>query len=189
VVFTDQGTGILGSVASSYRLRFTSAGAVLDNIPIPGIGGNTPMFAKAAGTSDLIYYWEEGTGVLYKVTTNATVYVAQTIQPAPNREAIAPAPPSVSGDAPGQKLMGAIDGGGLFPAYQSTDGGSTWSQAVNIPVGGDVWENCKDQTRWIFGGGVTLRFTMDRGMVYVYKSGNIIYLNPFIDITHIRFVS
>ena len=74
--------------------------------------------------------------------------------------------------------------------YLSTDGGATWSSVSGvISVGSDIWENCRDDNRWIFGGGTTLRLTVDRGASYVEKAGNLGYIAPLIDIQGIRFIS
>lgn len=77
-----------------------------------------------------------------------------------------------------------------YTPYLSTDGGASWSSVAGVlSTGADIWENCKDDNRWIFGGGTTLRLTIDRGASYVEKSGNLGYIAPLVDIQGIRFIS
>jgi len=80
--------------------------------------------------------------------------------------------------------------GGNSTPYKTTDSGASWQSVGGvIPVGSDVWESCGDNNRFIFGGGTTLRLTMDQGATYVEKSGNLTYVAASIDITAIRFIS
>jgi hypothetical protein len=75
-------------------------------------------------------------------------------------------------------------------AYKSTDSLATWSAVSGvIPNGSDVWENCGDNNRFLFGGGTVMRLTIDQGATYVNKNGNLGYIAPLIDITGIRFIA
>ena len=78
----------------------------------------------------------------------------------------------------------------LIP-YKSDDGGDTWEAVSDIiAVGSDVWENCGDDNRWIFGGGTTIKLTMDCGVTApIDKSGNLAWIAPLVDIGAIRFIS
>lgn len=79
---------------------------------------------------------------------------------------------------------------GTWTAYKTTDGGTTWNPVSGvIPNGSDVWENCKDISRWIFGGGTIIRLTVDQGSSYVDKMGNLAYIAPLVDVQKIRFIS
>lgn len=79
---------------------------------------------------------------------------------------------------------------GFSTPYTTTDSGASWQSVGGvIPIGSDVWENCKDNNRWIFGGGTTLRLTVDQGASYVEKSGNLSYVAASLDILAIRYIS
>lgn len=84
--------------------------------------------------------------------------------------------------------MGAESG--FNTAYKTTDGAASMQSAGGvIPAGSDVWENCGDDSRWIFGGGIIVRLTVDHGASYVEKAGNLAVIAPLIDVCAIRFVS
>jgi|CXWL01.1.fsa_nt_gi hypothetical protein len=73
--------------------------------------------------------------------------------------------------------------------YKSTDSFATWQTVSGtIPVGSDVWDNCNDDYRWIFGGGVVLRLTMDQGATYIDKMGNLTWVAPLMDISMLRYI-
>ncbi|HNB53844.1 MAG TPA: hypothetical protein PK530_17995, partial [Anaerolineales bacterium] len=77
----------------------------------------------------------------------------------------------------------------LIP-YLTEDGGATWDSISGvIAIGSDVWENCKDDYRWIFGGGMVVKLTMDRGATApIDKLGNLLSIAPLIDVAGLRFI-
>lgn len=78
--------------------------------------------------------------------------------------------------------------GGLFTAKWTSDGGATWL-TTTLPVGSSVWENCKDDNRWLFGGGMNIQVSLDRGgTVGANLIGNLVYAAPLINIVGIRFI-
>ena len=74
--------------------------------------------------------------------------------------------------------------------YKSTDSLTTWQLlTATIPVGSDVWESCKDDNRWLFGGGIVLRDTLDQGATYTDKFGNLLHIAPLFDVKILRYIS
>lgn len=138
-------------------------------------------YAVQAGTQDKLYQWDgSGAGGFNVITGAGTIITRMTsLTPVKNNQGLAFSPTGAVG-------MGAQ---GTTP-YLTTDSGTTWSSVAGvIPVGSDIWEDCNDDYRFIFGGGVIVRLTMDQGASYVDKSGNLIYINGLIDVTHIRFLA
>ena len=154
-----------------------------------GAPGAAPaVYIVPVGTQDIIFYWTaSGTPGSWKVTLDGTgfaTFVALTTIGPNTIQGISPSPT-------GTILMaGSWYGVGAYHVpYKSTDSGATWSSlAGTIPVGPDVWENCRDDNRWIFGGGTVIRFTADVGTTYIDRMGNLPYIAPLIDITLIRFI-
>jgi hypothetical protein len=175
-VFANQGVGILGSLITSYCTRLSADGTVVSAINSEGSANyGVPSMGCAAGSQDLSYFWKN-TG-LYKITSDGTVVTGQSITP-PDIQGVAFSPTGIFG-------MGA---NGSSPV-RTSDGGATWGTAAGvIPIGSTVWENCKDDFRWIFGGGTVIRLTMDWGATYVDKMGNLSQLAALISITGIRFI-
>ena len=59
---------------------------------------------------------------------------------------------------------------------------------VKVEVG--VWASCGDNYRWIFGGGMIIKLTMDFGVtVPLDKTGNLTAIAPLVDVTGLRFIS
>ena len=75
--------------------------------------------------------------------------------------------------------------------YKSTDSLATWqSVAAAIPIGSDVWESCKNDFMYIFGGGIVVKLTMDGGAtVPIDKAGNLTAIAALIDVNILRFLS
>ena len=175
-IFTNGLSGILGSAAQSDANRFSAAGGFVGTWHINGVEhGEYPNYSCAAGTQDIAWMWCNG--FFYKVTGNGSVFTPQSISPSSIQ--------GVSFSPTGNFGMGCS---GSTP-YRTTDGGATWLAATGvIPIGPDVWENCRDDFRWIFGGGATIRLTMDHGASYFDKTGDLYASVPLIDITQIRFI-
>jgi hypothetical protein len=146
------------------------------------------QYAKSAGLKDTMFHWGNTSGgspvMSYDVITAKGVTETAgnaTFVPVDSYESFSPSPT-------GTHIMAAS--GGTITPYMTTDSGGTWSSvAGTVPIGSDVWENCKDNNRWIFGGGTTIRVTTDQGASYFNKMGNLGYIAPLVDITHIRFIA
>lgn len=137
-------------------------------------------FAVNVGTSGVWYHWDSSGAAGYTKGDEQLppdIVFDTTISPE-RVQGLAPSPT-------GTIIMGAS---GDTP-YKSVDSGATWTSAAGtLPLGTDVWENCGDENRWIFGGGTAIRLTLDVGDTYFDKSGNLSYIAPLIDITVIRFI-
>jgi hypothetical protein len=164
--------------ASPCMWRFTEGGSPIDpwnGYYTPGIDAQGRSLT-AAGTQDLLFYWE-GAGGLYKVTADGQTFASQSLSPQV-RQGVAFSPTGTFG-------MGA----NTTTPSKTSDGGSTWASAAGvIPIGPTVWENCGDNFRWIFGGGNVIRLTMDWGATIIDKMGNLTQLAALINITGIRFI-
>lgn len=89
----------------------------------------------------------------------------------------------------GLKGMGVASAFGP-PMYITTDGASSWQSATGtIPLGSDVVENCRDDNRWIFGGGLIVRLTLNQGAFYYDKMGNMPLIAPMTDVRILRYIS
>lgn len=96
------------------------------------------------------------------------------------------APVGLQGLAVSPTGVNAMGNWGTTP-YKSTDSLASWSSvAATIPTGSDVWDSCKDDYRWIFGGGTVVRLTMDQGATYEDKMGNLSYIAPLMDVILLR---
>lgn len=163
---------------------------VYDAGGIPGYNGsiNTAVgqdaaarYATVAGTGGLILQWDSASPGGYNIITNKGTVVNRytSISPATNYQGLSLSPAGYG--------MGAT----RYPhtPYKTTDGGYTWNLVSGtIPAGSDIWENCGDNNRWIFGGGTTIRLTLDQGNTYVDKTGNLGYIAPLLDITGIKYI-
>jgi hypothetical protein len=144
----------------------------------------TARYASAYNLADTIFQWDASVAGGYNIiTAGGTVATRQTgINPNMNPQGMAFAPTGV-------QAMGANQHVTIVP-YKTTDSGGTWSSVGGvIPVGPDIWENCKGISRWIFGGGTVIRLTVDQGTTYFEKTGNLSAVAPLVDIVGIRFVS
>jgi len=172
-----------GAFATPWAHKFSISGALLSNGDISTIVGqdNMPRFALPLPTK--FFQWDgSGTGGHNTVTTALVATRFTTLEPAHNPQGVAFSPTGNYG-------MGATSISGNAP-YLSTDGGATWtSVAAALSTGSDIWENCKDDNRWIFGGGMVIKLTLDRGSTYVTKTGNLDFVAPVSDILSIRFLS
>jgi len=190
--------GFAGSNIQSFIQLFNASGAAgafynKDNSGMYGNGGASLIWGAAAiGSQDAIY--------LYK--TNDTGYGKMTslgIFDAYNIDAIRPGSFQALAPSPvGQRIMAADYNGGFFSAYRSPNGGASWELMTGvIPLGMSTFENCGDNNRWIFGGGVSLKLTVSFGDLdpsggtdyYFNKEGNLAYVAPLININRIRFIA
>lgn len=180
-ILCTQGTSILGSFSSSFMDRFNAGGTIVGFLDLSALGagsGKLSHYGCPVGTGKKVVYWDVG-HLLYidSVANTATLDPTMTSTGA---QGIAFSPT-------GNKAMGQDNGG---TPHKTTDAGATWvSVSGVIPVGSDVWENCKDDNRWIFGGGTIIRLTVDQGASYVEKGGNLGDIAPLVDITGIRFIN
>ena len=161
---------------------------VLGTFCVGAPGAAPAVHLAPVGTSNTFYYWTAsdtpGSWRAVVGVADALGFTALTTLHVNTLQGIAPSPT-------GQNLMAAswYGVGGYHVPYKSTDSGASWqSVAGTIPVGSDVWENCRDNNRWIFGGGATIRLTLDHGATYFDKMGNLGYVAPLCDIFCIRFI-
>ena len=179
-ILTSQGTGIVGSFSSGYVLRVNSAGALVGSADLSTAGG-ADRFGCGAGTLDLIFEWEDGGGGGggYTEIVNTTPTFSSAFAPTNNQ--------GLSFSRDGLHAMGNAGG----TPYKTSDGGASWELASGtIPTGSDVWASCGDNYRWIFGGGMIIKLTMDFGVtVPLDKTGNLTAIAPLVDVTGLRFIS
>ena len=175
--------GLLGGTPQSRFVRSDAGGATQTVVDIPGAEGPmgaSEQYGLAMGTSDRTLQWVSQLASDYgyfdfsDVTpTNITGFNPK------NRQAISFSPTGNYG-------MGAD--GGLFTSKWTSDGGATWLTTA-LPVGASIWENCRDDNRWLFGGGTNIQVTLDRGGTSgVNLLGNLVYVAPLINIKGIRFI-
>ena len=178
------GWTILGSLHvpgnDEYYIHVTASGVLVDFDVITGGNGGAHNGGAACGTIDKVYQWSIS-------TTNGFVELIGTSQ---NR---------LSDFSPGNVYglsmspTGTVGIGSDFITlvpYRTTDGGATWEAISDtVPVGSSVWENCKDDYRWIFGGGMTIKLTMDQGdTAPINKASNLTVIAPLVNVTGLRFI-
>ncbi len=156
-----------------------------------GPGSSTRRPSALVGSGKFVWRWEDNAGVAaiwqYDATVvpdvdgSKTVYTTLAVSEHV-RQGLAPSPT-------GNKLMGCRTSTGA--AVYSSDGGATWSTSGTIPIGLDVWENCRDDFRWIAAGGTSIKLLMnfDDYTAGHNKEGNLPYVAPLIDITGVRFIA
>jgi len=173
------GAGIQGSLTNPVYIRLNAAGAYSDTVQGSfWASGYSPYATSARGYDFLIVYNNPTNGYMRFAAGIETPFTA--IQP-DSRQGIAFSPTS------NIAMAGSQDG--TFTAYKTEDAGITWVPVSGvIPNGSDVWENCGDDNRFIFGGGIVIRFTGDVGASYFEKTGNLGYIAPLIDIYLCRFI-
>ena len=172
---------INGPFATPWITKFNGSGSEITYANLNTAVGQdfSPRYMQALPNK--LFQWDgSAAGGFNTITSSLTITRLTTITPKANHYAVSFSPS-------GQYAMGSNN---TAVPYLSTDGGATWSSVSGvISVGSDIWENCRDDNRWIFGGGTTLRLTVDRGASYVEKAGNLGYIAPLIDIQGIRFIS
>jgi hypothetical protein len=175
--------GMLGNTPRSVQVLFESDGATISVTDVPG--GEGPMgasnqYGHSLGTSNRTLQWVSQLAYNYGFFdfTDATPTNVTSLYPK-RRQAMSFSPTGNFG-------MGCD--GGLFTAKWTSDGGATWL-TTTLPVGSSVWENCKDDNRWLFGGGTNIQVSLDRGGTSgANLIGNLVYAAPLINIVGIRFI-
>lgn len=175
-VFGNNGGGVF---ATPIVFNFDGSGGYVDYLnAIPG-GDAAGRYAVAAGSQDVIFYWSHPGGVAYKVEDNASDFTLLTIGLNTKQ--------GLSASPTGAYIMaGAWDGSNHVPKV-STDNGTTWL-STSLTIGPFVWENCRDDNRWLFGGGANIKITLDRGVTDINLVGNLTYAAPLINIIGIRYI-
>lgn len=179
-ILCSQGTGLLGNFASPYLIRYDAGASFIDdeNIQQNAGQGGLPRFGCGAGTQDLLFYWDNGGYAGFGRIINASITWETSLNPDPTQ--------AMSFSPSGTHGMGHSGG----TPYKTEDTGATWTLVSGtIPIGSDVWENCGDDFRWIFGGGLIVRLTMDRGATYIDKTGDLLSIAPLVDVIGIRYIS
>jgi hypothetical protein len=183
-VFGSRPIGIGGSLSDSRFWVYNAGGGLVSDQN--GVNWGSGAGAGASSTyavgGALVICWGNGVAgynIINDLLGTSQTHVTTEISPS-GLQAIAMAPPFVYG-------MGAS--GGSSP-YKTTDSGASWQSVGGvIPIGSDVWAHCGDNNRFIFGGGTTLRLTVDQGATYVDKAGNLAYIAASQDIFAIRFIA
>lgn len=170
------------TTGDTYLGEFNTSGALLNSYMLTTNGS---IGVQAVANGEDFIYWDRlagGTPGFYLVDAAGGITGIDTFAPARvNPQGLAMSPDGTHG-------MGA--GASVYTPYKSTDSGASWSSVGGtIPVGSDIWENCGDNNRWLFGGGMTLKLTLDQGATGpIDKSGNITVVAPLVDIMAIRFI-
>jgi hypothetical protein len=137
-------------------------------------------YAVAIGGSDTVFQWDGSGAGGYNFITDggATVTRSVALTPYAGVQGVSFSPTGIYG-------MGTAG----ITSFLSSDGGASWGTTA-FTVGPNVWDNCRDDNRWLFGGGSVIRCTLDRGATYTDLMGNLIYLTGLMNlsIVGIRFV-
>lgn len=167
--------------STAWAVKLTASGGAVSNADINTAAGqdNMPRFAALRAAD--FFEWDSGASGGFNIITTGLVETRYTtLNPTENPQGVAFSPD-------GTIAMGASRT--TLTPYKSTDGGLSWtSVGGTLSTGSDIWENCKDNNRFIFGGGSTLRFTNDLGSSFIERSGNLSLVAPMLDVQSIRFV-
>lgn len=168
-----------------YIYKFSSSGAIVNEADIASAVGQTPSVKfLTALPSKILKRDNSGAGGIDSINPSSLVVTSRdtSITFDGNYQALAFSPT-------GNKAL-ACKASFSNEAYKTTDGGTTWVGAGGtIPAGSKYWENCGDDFRWLFGGGMIARFTSDFGATYSDITGDLLTIAPLINITGIRLVS
>ncbi len=171
----------LGFVFSGTNLiRYDSGGEFMDTELITGAAGDNSFdrYGVAGGAAEPIFYWSNSGYAGYGLITNAVTTWKTNMDL--NFESGFSISPS------GKVGLGCNN---YSVPYKTTDGGATWNVLTGtLPTGSTVWKNCNDDNRWIFGGGSTLRLTMDQGAAYLNKIGDLYTLDPTVNIRFVEYM-
>jgi PKD repeat protein len=179
-------SGIGGSLAVAQAWRFSQAGALETLLDIQGASGEVSHSYLVSAGGQLLGWGDSDSGgatgyklIPYDITGFSHVTGSITLRNAIQAAAVSPT---------GIMAMGCISGGTITP-YKSTDTLASWQSVGGvISAGSDVWEDCGDDLRYIFGGGIVIRLTMDQGATYEDKAGNLLTIASLMDLTHARFI-
>lgn len=182
VVYISGNWYVVYTTGDTYLGKFNGSGGLVSSVMLTTDGS---ISVQAVPSGEKLIYWDKlagGTPGFYVVTTAGSISGIDTF--APTRSY----PQGLAMSPDGTHGMGA--GASLYTPYKSTDNGATWqSVSGTIAIGSDIWENCGDNNRWLFGGGMTLKLTLDQGATGpIDKSGNITVVAPLVDIQAIRFI-
>lgn len=176
--------GIGGGGAKPLAWRFTAGGTLIPVVWEWGSGpGATIGNCHACAGVNLVLWGCNVTDDYVVITDLAGTTTHVTTGPhATSLQAIAASPTSVKAIA--------CDTDIYTTPYKSTDSLTTWSSlAAVVPVGSDVWECCRNDYMYIFGGGIVVKLTMDMGTtVPIDKAGNLLSIAALIDINILRFI-
>lgn len=174
-----------GVFTTPWVARYSPAGAYeYDGTINTAVGQDAAIrVAQALGGADSVFQFDlSGAGGFNIITAGGTVATRSTVfNPRGAIQAAAFSPTGV--------IALAADTNVLVVPHKTTDSGATWSSiAGTTPVGSDVFENCKDNNRWIRAGGIVVSLTMDAGAVWIDKAGDLIQIAAWIDITALRMI-
>jgi hypothetical protein len=184
IVVGHRPTGIGGSLASPRYWQFDSAGSLAGNADGVqwGTGAGATTGACHAISSVNLILWGANTTSDYSIVADlAGASITNVLDGIHvlGYQGMAISPTNVY----------ALGHDGSTP-YKSSDSLASWSLlSGTIPIGSDIWESCKDDYRFIFGGGIIIRLTMDQGATYEEKVGDLTTQAPLIDINLIRYIS
>lgn len=172
-----------GTFATPWVSKFSLSGSFITSANINTAIGQDAAARYALALPTKFFQWDtSGAGGFNTVTSGLIATRFTTLNPAHTQQGVAFSPTGNYG-------IGRQAEWG-YQAFLSTDGGATWSSlGGTIPGGSDIWENCKDDNRWIFGGGMVVHLTLDRGTTYITKTGNLDFVAPVSDVLAIRFIA
>jgi hypothetical protein len=177
--------------ANMQLFQFNSSGAYLSMFDIGGYVGQSAMatFGRTVGTSAKMFCWDASGSASGFVTISAgnlvTQYPSATyIKPSALNDMTLAVSPT------GTKLL-VTNGSGANK--KSSDSGVTWATGLPFSAYYTI-ENCRDENRWILGSGTGVYLSTDfvtantPNVTLFDKTGNLSYISPFLDITHIRYI-
>lgn len=173
--------GLFGNV---WFYKFSAAGAIITSADITTNPGQSPATRFLSPLATTLFQRDSsgagGWNILNPSTLAATRHTDLTFSM--NFQGVSFSPT-------GQIGMGSSTETNT-PPYKSDDSGATWSNIGSVlSTGSDIWENCGDNFRWIFGGGMTIKLTMDAGeSVPINKTGNLTVIAPLVDVTGLKFI-
>ncbi len=191
IVFSAGHWAILGSRAGGFAsfsipmcIRMTSSGVYVDENEYSG-AIERQRFGVCPGAADKIIAWEAlGSEVLTFLTNNATT---EQIFTNADTDVLPQRIQELSMSQSGQNGMGTDDDTSTHPLLTTTDLAFTWSAPGSALLGVTVFEMADDQ-RGVMAGGINVYFSPDLGASWVYKTGNLGYIAPLINITNLRVV-
>lgn len=172
-----------GGFGTAGAAKLSISGSIVSSADITTTAGQDAAARFGIAKPASLFQWDSASPGGFNTIVPSTLVPTRftTLSPAENVQGVAFSPS-------GNYAMGASRS--PYTPYLSTDGGASWSSVAGVlSTGSDIWENCKDDNRWIFGGGTTIKLTVDRGASYFNKTGNLSFVAPLVDIQGIRFIS